>query len=723
MIPRLYEASTTDFSSNGEGLLIDSHSWEIYEEENGDFTATFKYPTHGRLFNSIQRGNIVKAHANKKSKNQKFRIFSIEPNQDSMDITVKARHKTFDTVYDFIPREIVLEGKSCEFALNKIFENSLFCKNYVGESDIINCQDFSIGFVTPAEAIKGKKGSIVDTFGNGAKVIRDNSETDKIKVMTSRGTSREILLSYGKNITGFTGKEDDTDLITRIIPYAKYTPEGGTETIYRPTTFSHIDSENANDYYGIYFTKEMDFTDKLAENQIPNDEFLASCCTNYYNDNKPHFPKISYTVNFQDLSSTTLVTTGANRLYDVEIGDSLIVWHKIFNIRSEVRVVATKFDPITEEYIEVILGDLRSTLSEIIADSTTVIKGDKGDTGETGPAGADGDITSFPDTQPSKPIVNLSSGLSVIEASWTYENKIYYNYEVYASQNRGFIPNAFDLVYKGQASSYLFQAEPNQTWYFRVRGVNTHGTSSPFSDEVSTATGKISDASKWFESASIGDAQIGELKLDRGWVGRLKGNYIDARNLTVTDGNGDYTLYVDSFGLITLNVTQLTIRSKDVPTTDDIQNNVKAIIIKYYLSNSKIILEGGTWVDEAPDWTSGKYLWTKTITVLYNDNTIESEPVCLAGAQGEAYRVEIISSNGSLFKNGSVSTTLSARVYNNEIDITDSLNASCFKWTKINYDGSLDTNWNTKYFGGTKSVVITDTDVFGKASFKCEVDV
>ena len=93
------------------------------------------------------------------------------------------------------------------------------------------------------------------------------------------------------------------------------------------------------------------------------------------------------------------------------------------------------------------------------------------------------------------------------------------------------------------------------------------------------------------------------------------------------------------------------------------------------------------------------------------------------GEQGETYRVEIISTNGNIFKNGIINTTLHAILYKNERNITDEVNASCFKWSKINSDGTQDEEWNTKYFGGVKSVSITSSDVYARASFVCNIDI
>jgi hypothetical protein len=85
------------------------------------------------------------------------------------------------------------------------------------------------------------------------------------------------------------------------------------------------------------------------------------------------------------------------------------------------------------------------------------------------------------------------------------------------------------------------------------------------------------------------------------------------------------------------------------------------------------------------------------------------------------YRVDITSSNGNYFKNGNVSTVLSCHVYSWDDEITDDLNASAFKWTKINNDGTPDSTWNTAHFGGAKTVTITSADVDVRGTFVCTV--
>lgn len=182
--------------------------------------------------------------------------------------------------------------------------------------------------------------------------------------------------------------------------------------------------------------------------------------------------------------------------------------------------------------------------------------------GEQGPQGKPGE--EFPNTLPSTPVVTLKAGLGMIAISWTFEAKAYYTYEVYASRTKDFVPNTFDLIFKGQASSFSHYTQPNQTWYYRVRAINTYGNSTNFSEQQFATTGIIEAGTEWIGKAAIGNAQIGTLSLDRGWVDQLKGEWIDARKLTVTDGNGKRTLDIDSFGNVNLDVANLKIKSTDV---------------------------------------------------------------------------------------------------------------------------------------------------------------
>ena len=85
------------------------------------------------------------------------------------------------------------------------------------------------------------------------------------------------------------------------------------------------------------------------------------------------------------------------------------------------------------------------------------------------------------------------------------------------------------------------------------------------------------------------------------------------------------------------------------------------------------------------------------------------------------YRLEVTSSNGNIFKNGNISTTLTATVYSWDTNITDTLDDNQFIWTRVSDDEESDKKWNADHFGGTKSVTITNDDVKIRATFCCDL--
>lgn len=222
--------------------------------------------------------------------------------------------------------------------------------------------------------------------------------------------------------------------------------------------------------------------------------------------------------------------------------------------------------------------------------------------------GQDGNIENFPDELPTVPVITTRVyGLSTIDITWTYENKLYYTYELYASKTKDFTPNTFNLIHAGQSSSYLYQAQPDETWYFKVCGVNSHGRRTAFSAQATATTKRIEDLSNYVANAAIGDALIGTLSLDRGWVGQLRGNWIDAKKLSVTDGNGKRTLYVDDFGNVHISATDIKMivagEDQGVATHAQIQQSMREVQFRFEESGGYNKLHNSAFKDGLNHWT------------------------------------------------------------------------------------------------------------------------
>lgn len=561
MIPTLYDKT----GNNKIGDLNDCIECLVEEERNGIFELTMIYPANSSILESIDYDNIIVADANDYLKSQKFRIYNTRKLMANR-IEVCARHISFDLVHDWID-VISIENQSCEYALNTIFRNSQFSKHFKGYSDIINAQNFKVNKVTCLEAVGGTSGSIIDTYGTGAEILRDNAN---IHVLNRRGRDNDVVIEYRKNLTGLEVEEDTTDLVTRIMPYAIYTNSNNEEIEVRG---DFIDSPLINNYAHPY-VKYMDYSEKFEDDEVPTKTKLNNLAAKEYINNKVDIPKNNYKIEFIPLSKCA----GYEGLEDrINLCDVVTVKDSRYNIDTQAKVIKVVFDVLRGRYDSMELGEPRTTLGDIIGGTGDgPIQGPPGPPGPQGPAGADGSIGDFPESLPTVPQITAKVyGFANIEISWTFENKVYYSYELYASKTKGFTPNSFNLIFSGQASTFLYQAEPNETWYFRACALNTHGQRTEFSEEIEVSTVKISDLSNYVESAAIGDALIGELNLGRGWYGELRGNYIDAKQMSVTDGNGKRTLDIDSFGNVNLDVTSLRINSEDVSTSTQTSQTIK----------------------------------------------------------------------------------------------------------------------------------------------------
>jgi phage minor structural protein len=138
---------------------------------------------------------------------------------------------------------------------------------------------------------------------------------------------------------------------------------------------------------------------------------------------------------------------------------------------------------------------------------------------------------SFPDTVPPPPSGVLAKGLfKSIIVEWDFNPSSYIAaYEVYASQIDGFLPDSTNLVFRGKTGGTVHQAENDQQWYFRVRAINTHGTTSSLSAQVSAQTIRISEVD--FDELTVVDAYIKEILADKITSGTLDGALANIINL------------------------------------------------------------------------------------------------------------------------------------------------------------------------------------------------
>ena len=376
MIPLLYEKD----GINKIGELSNCIECLVEEERNGLFELTIVYPTTDSIFNSLEEENIIVCNANDTLKNQKFRIYMTKKLMSNR-IEVYARHISFDLAYDRVD-SINITNQSCEYSLNAIFKQSQFSTNYRGYSDIINAQNYTIANVNCIEAIAGKQGSIIDTYGTGAEILRDNTN---IHVLNRRGNDNEVTIEYAKNLTGFELEEDFSELVTRINASAKYTDTETNKVVI--VEAKGIDSPLISNYSHPYIS-HFDYSDKFEEGEKPTSEKLIALAKKEYSVNNKDKPKQNFKIEFIPLSKCV----GYEDLEDkISLCDTVTIIDARYGVNTKAKVIRVVFNVLKDRYESMELGEPRTTLGDIIGTggNTSDVE-DLPTAGPQGPPGQDG---------------------------------------------------------------------------------------------------------------------------------------------------------------------------------------------------------------------------------------------------------------------------------------------------------------------------------------------
>lgn len=213
-----------------------------------------------------------------------------------------------------------------------------------------------------------------------------------------------------------------------------------------------------------------------------------------------------------------------------------------------------------------------------------------------------------------------------------------------------------------------------------------------------------------------------------------RGIYLDRDGqLAVGDANNFLKYYKDADGNYKLEVSAQSIKfstsNKTLETT--LGETITKSVEEFYQSTSPVTLTGGKWSTEQPTWTEGTYIWRRT-AITYGDGSSEYSPsstgVCITGntgAKGDdgaagaaAITLSITSSNGTVFKNNTGSTELTAHVYVGGVEQTITAAGVCgtlgsVKWYK---------SGSTAVVATAKSITVSATDVTSAVVYTCQLE-
>lgn len=153
--------------------------------------------------------------------------------------------------------------------------------------------------------------------------------------------------------------------------------------------------------------------------------------------------------------------------------------------------------------------------------------------------------------------------------------------------------------------------------------------------------------------------------------------------------------------------------------TPDINNNLPILGATNMEKTS--LMDGAILNSSLLAYKNAKFAILEDISLKAKDLADQAQKDLEEMEKNIVYRVEVISSNGNVFRNGNISTILEARVYHGSTDITSAVPVEKLIWTRTSHDSVADDAWNAAHAAGAKTITVTKDDIWGRATFSVQL--
>lgn len=343
MIPILFPADATTFTTQGLGALSGAISCIVNEVANGEYELEMEYPVSGIHFEEIQKETIIYQIPSPYRAAQPFRVYKIEKKMDGV-ATIYAHHISYDLrgipIRPFSAASAVetmskLENyamKECPFSFStdKTVESTFFLKVPTA------CRSM----------LGGISGSILDVYGG--EYLFDGFS---VKLLTNRGSDNGVTIRYGKNLTDMVGEEDALNYVTGIVPY------WAMEDV---VVYGDIQWKDGAEQ-GRAVPK--DFTDSFGTE--PTVEDLETVAKAYVD--KLEDPRVSIEVAFENLAQMSGYE-GLELLEKCDLFDVVTVQYGSMGVNVKAKIVEIETDALLEKYKSVTVGNEAASIAQTIVD-------------------------------------------------------------------------------------------------------------------------------------------------------------------------------------------------------------------------------------------------------------------------------------------------------------------------------------------------------------------
>lgn len=359
MIPVLYPANATTFSTFGLGVLTDTISCEVTEERNGVFECLLKYPVSGQHYGLITKECIIKAKPNDTAADQAFRIYRITKPLNGI-VTIYGQHISYDLAnVPVLP--FSTDSRSPQLILSQLLAGDT---RFTGWTNYSDAKAFS---VTQPKSVRACLGG---TEGSMLSKWYGEFEWDNftVKFHSHRGQKTGVVIEYGKNLTAMEQDEDNSGVYTALLPYAVYTPEGtDTETV---VTLPEVTLHVVTSEIVRAKTLIMDFSDQFGSDTAITEDALRAKANSYIKANPLGATIPTVKVSFEPLWKQPEYSALLER---VNLCDTVTIRHSLLGISVSAMVIETVYDTLAERYKSISLGQSKSSMITTISEVQSTV--------------------------------------------------------------------------------------------------------------------------------------------------------------------------------------------------------------------------------------------------------------------------------------------------------------------------------------------------------------
>lgn len=355
MIPILFQATATEWTTQGLGALSDAVSCTVTEERNGIFELEMQYPMSGVHFDEIQNRCIILAIPSPYRAAQPFRIYRITKPLGGI-CTVYAQHISYDL--SGVPLNPFTAG-SAAAAMVGLQSNAEVNSPFEFWTDKSTTGNFAISVPsTTRSVLGGQTGSILDVYGG--EYAWDGYT---VRLYNQRGQDNGVRIAYGKNLTDLEQDENISNVATGIYPY--WADSDGNLVVCDPKI---VPAPGTYDFTRVV---PVDFSQDFET--APTPEQLQARAESYVKANNIGVPTVSISVSFVQLEQTEEYKDLA-LLEKCDLCDTVTVQFDRLGVDAKAEIVKIVTDVLLERYESVEIGSIRANIADTIANQQQEIQ-------------------------------------------------------------------------------------------------------------------------------------------------------------------------------------------------------------------------------------------------------------------------------------------------------------------------------------------------------------